>query len=95
MMKVDKELIKKIAKLARLELSDKEIKEFIPQLKEVLDAFSKLQEADTKETGPSFQPVVIKNRLREDKSRPGLYQKDVLELIEHRKEGYFKGPKAI
>ncbi len=94
-MNLDKELVKKIAKLARLELSEKEIKEFVPQLKEVLDAFSKLQEADTRGVGPSFQPVVIKNRLREDRSRQGLFQKDVLELAEHKKEGYFKGPKAI
>lgn len=94
-MEINDQLIKKIAKLARLELAASEIKEFVPQLKEVLDAMSKLQEVDTKETGPSFQPVEIKNRMREDKIKPGFYQNESLSLTENKLDGYFKGPKAI
>ena len=94
-MKLDKELVRKIAELARLELTTKEIDDFTQELKEILDAFSKLEEVDTEGIGPSFQPVVIKNRLRRDKSKQGLYQKEALDLAEHKKDGYFKGPKAI
>ena len=36
-MKLDKELIEKVASLARLKLTDKEISKLLPELKEILD----------------------------------------------------------
>lgn len=94
-MKVDESLIRKVAENARLELSEAEIKEFIPQLKEILDAFSKLDEVDTKDTKPSFQPVEIKNAVREDKVGKCLSQEEALKNAVHKKDGYFKGPRAV
>ena len=35
---VDEELVKHVAKVARLELTDEEIKKFVPQLKEIIEA---------------------------------------------------------
>lgn len=94
-MKVDKELIENVARVARLKLTDSEIKKFLPQLKEILDAFSKLDKVDTKDTEPSFQPVELKNVMREDKPGDVLDQEKALENTEHKKDGYFKGPKAV
>ena len=94
-MKIDKELVKKIAKLARLNLTDKEIEKFTPQLKEILDAFSKLDEVDTRNTKPSFHPIELKNFMREDKVKPSFDKDLVLNLTEHKKNGYFKGPKVV
>lgn len=94
-MKVDKELITHVAEVARLNLTDEEIKKFIPQVKEILELFSKLDEVDTKGVDPSFQPVEIKNVLREDNPGGCLTQKEALSLSEHKKDGYFKGPKAV
>jgi|TARA_B100001971_G_C18156235_1_gene518702 aspartyl-tRNA(Asn)/glutamyl-tRNA(Gln) amidotransferase subunit C len=94
-MKIDKELIQHVASLARLKLTEKEIKKFLPQLKEALDYFSKLKEVKTDNVKPSFQPVELKNALREDKEEKCLSQDEALSLIEHKKDGYFKGPKAI
>ncbi|MBW2983870.1 Asp-tRNA(Asn)/Glu-tRNA(Gln) amidotransferase subunit GatC [Candidatus Woesearchaeota archaeon] len=94
-MKVDKELIENVARLARLKLTDSEIKKFLPQLKEILGAFSKLDEVNTKDTEPSFQPVELKNQMREDKPGDVLDQEKALENTEHKKDGYFKGPRAV
>ena len=94
-MKIDKELIEHVAAVARLKLTDKEIDEFIPQLKEVLDAFSSLKEVDTKGVIPSFQPVELKNVFRDDVVSDSLSQEDALLNTEHKKDGYFKGPKAV
>jgi len=94
-MKIDKELVKKVADLARLELSEKEIEKFVPELKDILNAFSKLDEVDTKDVKPSFQPVELKNLMREDKVKECLNQEKALENSENKKEGYFKGPKAV
>ncbi len=94
-MKVGKELIEHTAELARLKLTEAEIKKFLPQLKEILEAFSKLDEVDTKDTKPSFQPVELKNRLREDKIAKCLSQKEALKNSKENKDGYIKGPMAV
>ena len=94
-MKIDKELIKKIASNARLNLTDSEIKEFLPQLKEILKNFEIVQKAPTKKVEPSFQPLEIKNITREDKVEPCLSEEDALKNAKHKQDSYFKGPKAI
>jgi len=94
-MKLDKELIQHVADLARLKLTDKEIEKFLPQLKEILNAFSELDKINTDSTIPSFQPVELRNFMREDKIEPSLSQEKALKNSPNKKEGHFKGPKAV
>ena len=94
-MKVDKELIKRVAENSRLNLTEYEISEFLPQLKEVLENFELIQKAPTKDLEPSFQPLEIKNITREDKIEKTLSQEDALRNTKHKQNGYFKGPRAI
>lgn len=94
-MKIDKELIKKVAKNTRLELTDKETEKFVEDFKDILNTFSELDEVKTENTKPSFHPVKFKESLREDKVEKCLSQEEALKNTEHKKDGYFKGPKAI
>jgi len=94
-MKVDKELILNVAKNARLKLSEKEIDEFLPELKEILESFSKLDKVKTDKLEPAFHPINIKNVYREDKVEKSLSQEEALSNSKNKKDGYFKGPKAI
>ena len=94
-MQVDKRLLEHVAEVARIKLSEAEIERFLPQLKEALEFFSQLKDVDTENIKPSFQPVNIKNVMREDKERECLSQDDALSLTEHKKDGYFKGPRAV
>ncbi|MBI2650802.1 Asp-tRNA(Asn)/Glu-tRNA(Gln) amidotransferase subunit GatC [Candidatus Woesearchaeota archaeon] len=94
-MEVDRKLLEHVAEIARLKLNEEEIKKFLPQLKEALEFFSKLKDISTDKVKPSFQPVELKNAMREDKEGQCLSQDDALSLTEHKKDGYFKGPKAI
>lgn len=94
-MKVDENLIKRIGELARIHLTDKEVKKFKPEFKEILDAFSKLDEVNVDKVKPSFQPVELKNFMRDDKIEECLTQEKALENSSNKKEGYFKGPKAV
>jgi len=94
-MKIDKALIQHIAELARLKLTEKEIKRFLPQLKEIFNAFSKLDEVNTDNTKPLFQPVELKNMMREDKVKACLSQEEALSNSKEKKDGYFKGPMAV
>ena len=94
-MDIDRKLLEHVAELARLKLSEEEIRKFLPQLKEALEFFSKLKEINTDNAKPSFQPVEIKNAMREDEEKKCLSQDEALSLTEHKKDGYFKGPRAV
>jgi aspartyl-tRNA(Asn)/glutamyl-tRNA(Gln) amidotransferase subunit C len=92
---IDKKLIERVAENARLYLSEEEKEKFVKELKEILNAFSQIDEVDTKGIPISLQPVELKNHMREDEPKPCLTQEDALSLSEHKKDGYFKGPKVV
>lgn len=94
-VKVDKELLLKVAANARLNLTEAEVKKFLPQLEAVLESFSKLDELDVSKEEPSFQPLPLKNVFREDRAGKCLSQEEALANTTHKKDGYFKGPKVI
>ena len=93
--KVDEELLLKVAKNARLNLSEAEVKKFLPQMQEILEAFSKIDELETQSVKPSFQPLEIKNIYRKDTVGKSFSQEEALSLSKHSKNGYFKGPKVV
>ena len=94
-LNVDKELIERVAQNARLNLTKKEIDKFLPELKEVLDFFSKIDELKVDKEEPSFQPLEMKNVLREDKVTNCLTQEEALSNTKNKKDGYFKGPRVL
>lgn len=93
--KIDKDLLLKVAANARLKLSNSEVKKFLPQLEEILKAFSELDKIKGIKEEPSFQPVPLKNIYREDKVTNCLSQEQALSNTKHKKDGYFKGPKVV
>jgi len=93
-MEINKDVIKHVAEIARLNLSEKEVEEFLPELREVLKYFEILGKLDTKNVKPSFQAVDLKNVMREDKARESLKQEEVLN-VKNKKDGYFLGPKVV
>ncbi len=94
-MDITKELIRRVAENARLSLSEKEVETFTIQFKEILGAFSKLDELDTKGVEIQVQPVELKDALRDDIPKSCLSQDEALANTPHKKDGYFKGPRAI
>jgi len=94
-LRVDKKLLLRVAENARLNLTEAEIKEFTPQLQEILKAFSKLDKLDVSKENPSFQPIPLKNVTRKDAIEKCLSQEEALKNTKHKKDGYFLGPKAM
>ena len=94
-MEINADVVKKVAKVARLDLTQSEIDKFTPQLKEILNSFSLLDEIDTSDISMSIQPVPLKDSLRQDIVKPSLSVEEVLFNTHHKKENYFKGPRAI
>ncbi|NMA44495.1 MAG: Asp-tRNA(Asn)/Glu-tRNA(Gln) amidotransferase subunit GatC [Candidatus Diapherotrites archaeon] len=96
-VEVNKDLIKKVAANARLNLTDEELEKFVPQIKEIIvESFSKLDSIEVDEK-PSFQPIELSNKFRRDEVKPSLPIEKVFSNVskELRKENYFKGPKVL
>ena len=94
LMKIDKKLVEKVAKIARLELSESEKEKFVKDFKEILAAFSTLNEVNTKNTTLTLQPVQVKPAYRDDVSKKGLTQSEALANTKHKARGYFRGPSS-
>lgn len=65
-MQLSKDEIQHIAKLARLELTDAELKKYGDQLSAVLNYVDQLKEVDVKGVLPTAQVTGLENVLRED-----------------------------
>ncbi len=94
-MHVDKETVRKVARLARIELSDMETEGFRRDLEEVLSAFRKIQKIPTKGVKPTFQPVETRDVLREDVVEPGIPRDRLLRDLRNKQDGYIRGPRVV
>ena len=65
-MKLTKKDVQHIANLARLDLTDKELKLYGSQLSDILNYISQLQEVDTTDIEPTAQVTGLENVFRED-----------------------------
>ena len=89
---ISKEKVIHIAKLARLNLSEKEIEKLQKELSMILDYIEKLEEVDIKGIEPTSHSVVIKNIIREDEaetSHAGVREK-LFKEVPDKKGGYVK-----
>jgi aspartyl-tRNA(Asn)/glutamyl-tRNA(Gln) amidotransferase subunit C len=63
---VDEKIVKEIATLARLDLSQAETELFVSQFKDILDYVSILNQVDTDNVPPAYLSSTTKNQPRED-----------------------------
>lgn len=93
--KIDQEHVKKVAKLARLELTDAEVEEFSGQLSEVLDYVEKMNELDTRDVEPLAHCLPVSNVFREDLIRPSLGSDKAMANAPDNDGDFFKVPKIL
>lgn len=92
---LSEEEVRRVARLARLELDDDEVALFARQLGAILEAFRRLQEVDTEGVDPTFYPLPLQNVLREDEVRPSMPREKVLANAPEREGDYFKVPRIV
>lgn len=93
-MKLTKDQVKKVAKLANLTLTEGEIDKFDEQLSETLKFIENLDEVKTVNIEPMHSVTGLSNIMREDEVEPSLSQADALKNA-HTKENNFFKVKAI
>lgn len=92
MVALTREDILHVAKLAKLELSDVEVKKFTPQLSNVINFVSELSNVDTKDTEATSQTTGLENIKRSDevKNDSSLTQDQAVSGTDKTHNGYFK-----
>ena len=94
-MKLSKEEVEHVAKLARLAVSEGEKEAFSRQLSEILTYIGKLNELDTSKVQPTSHVLDLSNVLRDDVIRESLSTTDVLANAPDRVNDFFRVPKII
>jgi len=89
-MKLSKEEVLHIARLARMALTEEEITRLSGQLSSLLEHFQVLQEVNTDNVEPMAQSVELRNVMREDNVAPSLPPEDVLANAPRREGEYFR-----
>ena len=92
---IDEAQVRKVAKLARLELSDAEVEEFTGQLSAILGYVEKMNELDTNGVEPLAHCLPISNVLREDCVKESLGTEKTLANAPQRDGDFFKVPKIL
>ena len=87
--------IEKVARLARLELSEDEMETFGNQLEQILTYMEQLNRLDTTGVEPTSHAIPIYNIFREDEVKSSLAQEEVLTIAPDEEDGHFKVPKII
>jgi len=70
--------VEHVAHLARLGLTEDELRRLEGQLNHILDQYAILASVPTDHIAPTAQTIELENILRDDVARPSLDQEDVL-----------------
>lgn len=87
--------IRHIADLARIDLSDEECETFQGQLESIVGYIETLKNVDIDGIEPTAHASPVFDRLREDATRPGLEQKDLLRNAPDSALGQIRMPKVV
>ena len=84
-----------LAKLARLEVSDEELKKLEKEIPEILAFVDKLKEVNVDGVEPTSHPLALKNVFREDTVAPSLAIEEFLKKSPKAHGRFFEVPKII
>jgi aspartyl-tRNA(Asn)/glutamyl-tRNA(Gln) amidotransferase subunit C len=96
MSKLTREEVLKLARLARLDLSDEEVEQFQEQLSEILQYVDQLQSVDISGLEPTNQVTGLTNVMRDDAERDyGYKARKLLENVPHVQDNMIKVKRMI
>jgi aspartyl-tRNA(Asn)/glutamyl-tRNA(Gln) amidotransferase subunit C len=94
-MKVDEETVRRIARLARIKVTDAEAKALEKELSGILDWVKQLDEVDTTGVEPMTRVTPMTLKMREDKVTDGGIADDILANAPARQDHFFVVPKVV
>jgi len=89
-MKLSREEVLRIARLARVGLTEEEIDRLSEQLSNILENFEILQQVDTSDVPPTAQSIALQSVMRDDEAAPSLPPGDILANAPRREGDCFR-----
>jgi aspartyl-tRNA(Asn)/glutamyl-tRNA(Gln) amidotransferase subunit C len=93
-VKVDEKLVKEIASLARLDLSQEETEMFVSQFKDILEYVSILNDVDTENIPPAYLSTANQSVMREDQIEDSVPTDEFLANTPQAKDDYVLIPRV-
>lgn len=94
-MKITKEQVQHVAKLARLNLTEDEQVELTKDLENIIEFSDKLNELNIENIKPTAHVIPIENVFRKDEARPSLERDELLKNAPQKEDGCFFVPKIV
>jgi aspartyl-tRNA(Asn)/glutamyl-tRNA(Gln) amidotransferase subunit C len=94
-MSIDKEVIKHVAHLSRIDLQPNELEKLSSNLHDILGFIDKISSLDVSRVSPASHILPISNVLREDKLHVSLTPEKALENAPSKKGNFFSVPKIL
>jgi aspartyl-tRNA(Asn)/glutamyl-tRNA(Gln) amidotransferase subunit C len=94
-MEVDEEAVRRIARLARIKVTDAEAKALEAELSGILDWVKQLDEVDVANVEPMSSVTPMRLKMRADKVGDGEFADDVLANAPVREDHFFVVPKVV
>ncbi len=95
MTRITPEDVRKVSKLARLDIPEESIQTYANQLEKILEYIAQLQKVDTKNVLPTTRAVEVVNVLREDFVQTSKIKEDILDLAPEREGKFYRVPKIL
>lgn len=92
---IDKEQVRKVAHLARLELTPQEEEQFTSELGSILDYFEQLSELDVTDVPPTTRAIDVSNVTRLDQLQDVSDRNSILDSAPEQEGDFFKVPKIL
>ena len=89
------DVVVKVARLARLDLTPAEIENATDKLGDMLDHFADIDTLDLSDVEPMNQPLPIVNVMRDDVAEVCLDRDEVLAAAPQSEDGHFRVPPII
>ena len=94
-MTIDRATVKKIATLARLDVSESDLEYFAPQMQGLMKWIDQMQEVNTDNVEPLASVSEMQLIWREDKVTDGDKVEDILANAPESAENFFVVPKIV
>lgn len=94
-MKITKEEVLYVARLARLDLDAESIDRFAGQIDEILGYIEKLNRVDTKGVNPTSHAIELTNAFRGDEQKEHLDRQRALANAPEKEDGSFVVPRIV
>lgn len=91
----DPQVVRHVAHLARLKISDDEVTMYARQLAGVLAHMQQLQAVDTRDVVPTAHPLDVTNMLRDDTIQTSCSAAEALANAPQRQDEFFRVPKVL